>query len=35
MAQVLSNTPEQFTAFQAVEFARWKKLIEARKISAD
>jgi tripartite-type tricarboxylate transporter receptor subunit TctC len=33
--EIVANTPEQFTAFQAVEFARWKKLIEARKISAD
>ena len=30
-----ANTPEQFTAFQAAEFARWKKLIEARNIKPD
>lgn len=33
--EIVANTPEQFTAFQAVEFARWKKLIAARKIAAD
>ena len=33
--EIVANTPEQFTAFQATEFARWKKLIETRKISAD
>ncbi len=33
--EIVANTPEQFTAFQAAEFARWKKLIESRKISAD
>jgi len=33
--EIVANTPEQFTAYQAVEFWRWKKLIEARKISAD
>ncbi|MDR7271709.1 tripartite-type tricarboxylate transporter receptor subunit TctC [Pelomonas saccharophila] len=33
--EVVANTPEQFTAFQASEFARWKKLIEERKITAD
>lgn len=33
--EIVANTPEQFTAFQATEFARWKKLIEARKIAAD
>jgi tripartite-type tricarboxylate transporter receptor subunit TctC len=33
--EIVANTPEQFAAFQAAEFARWKKLIEARKISAD
>lgn len=33
--EVVANTPEQFTAFQASEFARWKKLIEARNIKAD
>jgi tripartite-type tricarboxylate transporter receptor subunit TctC len=33
--EVVANTPEQFTAFQQQEFARWKKLIESRKITAD
>jgi tripartite-type tricarboxylate transporter receptor subunit TctC len=33
--EVVGNTPEQFAAFQAAEFARWKKLIETRKITAD
>jgi tripartite-type tricarboxylate transporter receptor subunit TctC len=33
--EVVANTPAQFTAFQAAEFARWKKLIEGRKITAD
>ena len=32
---IVANTPEQFTAFQAAEFARWKKLIEARNIKPD
>jgi tripartite-type tricarboxylate transporter receptor subunit TctC len=33
--EIVANTPEQFTAFQASEFARWKKLIETRNIKAD
>ena len=33
--EIVGNTPEQFTAFQAAEFARWKKVIEVGKISAD
>jgi tripartite-type tricarboxylate transporter receptor subunit TctC len=33
--EIVASTPEQFTAFQAAEFVRWKKLIEARKITAD
>ena len=33
--EIVGNTPEQFTAFQASEFARWKKVIEAGKITAD
>jgi tripartite-type tricarboxylate transporter receptor subunit TctC len=33
--EIVANTPEQFTAFQASEFARWKALIEARRITAD
>jgi len=33
--EIVANTPEQFTAYQAAEFARWKKLIESRNIKAD
>jgi tripartite-type tricarboxylate transporter receptor subunit TctC len=33
--EIVANTPEQFTAYQAAEFARWKKLIETRNIKAD
>jgi len=33
--EIVGNTPEQFTAFQATEFARWKKVIETGKITAD
>ena len=33
--EIVASTPEQFTAFQAAEFTRWKKLIESRNIKAD
>lgn len=33
--EIVANTPAQFSALQATEFARWKRLIEARKITAD
>ncbi|WP_428580411.1 Bug family tripartite tricarboxylate transporter substrate binding protein [Piscinibacter sp.] len=33
--EIVGNTPEQFATFQAAESARWKQLIESRKISAD
>ncbi|HEY1230919.1 MAG TPA: tripartite tricarboxylate transporter substrate-binding protein, partial [Ramlibacter sp.] len=33
--EIVGNTPEQFTAFQASEFARWKKVIETGKITAE
>ncbi|MBU6223710.1 MAG: tripartite tricarboxylate transporter substrate binding protein [Burkholderiales bacterium] len=33
--EIVANTPEQFTAYQAAEFSRWKKLIETRNIKAD
>jgi hypothetical protein len=33
--EIVANTPEQFTAYQAAEFARWKKLIQHRNIQAD
>jgi len=33
--EVVANTTEQFAAFQQQEFARWKRVIEVRKITAD
>jgi len=33
--EIVGNTPEQFTVFQASEYARWKKVIEAGKITAE
>ena len=33
--EIVGNTPEQFTAFQAAEFARWKTVIEVGKITVD
>jgi tripartite-type tricarboxylate transporter receptor subunit TctC len=33
--EIVANTPEQFGKFQATEYARWKQLIETRKITAD
>ncbi|MDM0012424.1 tripartite tricarboxylate transporter substrate binding protein [Variovorax sp. J22P168] len=33
--EVVANTPEQFARFQQQEFARWKKVIETGKITAD
>jgi tripartite-type tricarboxylate transporter receptor subunit TctC len=33
--EIVGNTPEQFAKFQAAEYARWKNLIETRKITAD
>ncbi|MEF7613531.1 tripartite tricarboxylate transporter substrate binding protein [Aquincola sp. MAHUQ-54] len=33
--EIVANSPEEFTAFQAAEFARWKKVIEVGKITAD
>lgn len=33
--EMVTNTPEQFAAFQQQEFARWKKVIETGKISID
>ena len=33
--EIVGNTPEQFTEFQAKEYARWKKVIEVGKITAD
>ena len=33
--EIVANTPAQATAFQQQEFARWKNVIEVRKITAD
>ena len=33
--EVVANTPEQFASFERAEYARWKTLIETRKITAD
>ncbi len=33
--EVVANTPAQFAAFQQQEFARWKKVIEAGRITID
>ena len=33
--EVVANTPEQFSQYQAQESARWKKLIESRQITAN
>jgi tripartite-type tricarboxylate transporter receptor subunit TctC len=33
--EIVGNTPEQFTAFQASELARWKKVIEIGNIKPD
>jgi tripartite-type tricarboxylate transporter receptor subunit TctC len=33
--EVVGDTPEHFAKYQASEYARWKHLIEARKITAD
>jgi tripartite-type tricarboxylate transporter receptor subunit TctC len=33
--EIVANTPDQFAAFQATEYARWGKLITSRNIKAD
>ena len=33
--EIVANTMDQFSAFQQTEFARWKRVIEVRKITAD
>ena len=33
--EIVASTPEAFTDYQAREFARWKAVIETRKITAD
>jgi tripartite-type tricarboxylate transporter receptor subunit TctC len=33
--EIVANTPAEFAKFQAAEYAKWKNLIETRKITAD
>jgi tripartite-type tricarboxylate transporter receptor subunit TctC len=33
--EIVGNTPQEFSDFQAREFARWKKVIEVGKVTAD
>jgi tripartite-type tricarboxylate transporter receptor subunit TctC len=33
--EIVADTPEHFAKYQALEYARWKQLIEARNIKAD
>ena len=33
--EIVASSPEQFAKFQAAEYARWKNVIETRKITAD
>lgn len=33
--EIVANTPEEFSTFQAKEYARWKKVIEVGRITAD
>jgi hypothetical protein len=33
--EIVASKPAEFTAFQQREFARWRDLIKARKITAD
>ena len=33
--EIVGNSPKEFTAFQATEFARWKKVIQLGKIEAE
>ena len=33
--EIVANSPQEFTKFQATEFARWKKVIEVGKITAE
>jgi tripartite-type tricarboxylate transporter receptor subunit TctC len=33
--EIVADTPEHFAKYQATEYARWKQLIETRKITAD
>jgi len=33
--EIVANSPEEFAAFLQAEYARWKKVIETGKITAD
>jgi len=33
--EIVANTPDEFARFQTAEYARWKKVIEAGRITAD
>ena len=33
--EIVANTPDEFARFQAAEYARWKKVIEAGNITGD
>jgi tripartite-type tricarboxylate transporter receptor subunit TctC len=33
--EIVADTPDHFAKFQATEYARWKQLIDTRKITAD
>jgi len=33
--EIVANTPEEFTKFQAAEFVRWQKLIQSRNIKVE
>jgi tripartite-type tricarboxylate transporter receptor subunit TctC len=33
--EIVANSPDQFAAYQAAEFTRWKNLIKSRNIKAD
>ena len=33
--EMVLNTPDEFSKFQAAEYARWEKLIRERKITAN
>jgi tripartite-type tricarboxylate transporter receptor subunit TctC len=33
--EIVANTPAQFAAYEAAEYARWKRVIETGKITAD
>jgi hypothetical protein len=33
--EIVASSTARFTAFQQQEYARWKKVIEVRKVTAD